>query len=374
MRERLRSAIAETWPALLLAVYAQAEAWTLDQAVSRAAAAGTALVMTLPLLARRRAPLAAMAASIGATFGRELVGVPLNEGVTPILVMLLALYAVGTYAERRRAAAGLAGALLLVLATMALSPAGAADFPFIALFLAGPWGAAVALRVRQERAEALESRVSRAEREADERAARARADERTRIARELHDVVAHSVSVMTIQAGGVRRLLRPEQRREREALESVETTGRQALAELRRLLGLLRDDDGAPGLAPQPSLQHLEALLHHVREAGLPVDLRIEGEPAPLAPGVDLSAYRIVQEALTNTLKHGGEATATVIVRYAADALELEVADDGGGANGANGGGHGLVGMQERAAVYGGQVEAGPREGGFGVRVRLPLT
>jgi signal transduction histidine kinase len=374
MRERLRSAIAETWPALLLAVYAQAEAWTLDQAVSRAAAAGTALVMTLPLLARRRAPLAAMAASIGATFGRELVGVPLNEGVTPILVMLLALYAVGTYAERRRAAAGLAGALLLVLATMALSPAGAADFPFIALFLAGPWGAAVALRVRQERAEALESRASRAEREADERAARARADERTRIARELHDVVAHSVSVMTIQAGGVRRLLRPEQRREREALESVETTGRQALAELRRLLGLLRDDDGAPGLAPQPSLQHLEALLHHVREAGLPVDLRIEGEPAPLAPGVDLSAYRIVQEALTNTLKHGGEATATVIVRYAADALELEVADDGGGANGANGGGHGLVGMQERAAVYGGQVEAGPREGGFGVRVRLPLT
>ncbi len=204
-------------------------------------------------------------------------------------------------------------------------------------------------------------------------AEQAAADERARIARELHDVVAHSVSVMVVQASGVRRLLREEQHRERDALLSVEQIGRQALTEMRRMLGVMRTAEELPSLAPQPGLQHLERLIAQVEEAGLPVTLRVEGRRPELSPGIDLSAYRIVQEGLTNALKHSKGGHAEVVVRYDESSVRLEITDDGAGANG-DGPGHGLVGMRERVALYGGKLDAGPRDGGgYVLRAELPV-
>ena len=223
----------------------------------------------------------------------------------------------------------------------------------------------------------MRARVAAAERERAEAAAQAAAEERARIARELHDVVAHSVSVMVVQTSGVRRLLKEEQHREREALLSVEQIGRQALTEMRRMLGVMRasGEQPAAALAPQPGLQHLDRLIAQVEEAGLPVTLRFEGERRGLSPGVDLSAYRIVQEGLTNVLKHSKGSHADVVVRFDDSAVRLEISDDGVVAPG-NGddNGHGLVGMRERVALYGGTLEAGPRDGGgFVLRAELPV-
>ena len=217
-----------------------------------------------------------------------------------------------------------------------------------------------------------ERRAELAERERDVAAREAVVEERARIARELHDVIAHNVSMMVVQAGAERRLL--ERGSTQEVLESIEQIGRGALTEMRRLVGMLRSDADDP-LAPQPGLDDLPTRVTQVREAGLPVELRIEGEQRELSAGVELSAYRIVQEALTNALKHAGDARAEVRVRYGPDSLELEIADDGAGAAAhASSGGHGLVGMRERAALYGGRLDAGRRaSGGFAVRVVLPI-
>jgi signal transduction histidine kinase len=205
-------------------------------------------------------------------------------------------------------------------------------------------------------------------------AERAVAEERQRIARELHDVVAHSVSVMTVQAGAVRRLLHPDQERERLALETIEATGREALTEMRRLVGLLRDQSATAEFAPQPSMRAIDVLLGTVRESGLPVDLVVEGMPVELAPGVDLAAYRVIQEALTNALKYAGPARACVTVRWKRGELELEIANDGTSEPGGDGGGHGLVGLRERVSLVGGTIESGPRDGGgFVVKAHLPL-
>jgi signal transduction histidine kinase len=213
------------------------------------------------------------------------------------------------------------------------------------------------------------------------------AAERSRIARELHDVVAHSVSVMVVQAGAARRTVAASPGQAATALGQIESTGRQALVELRRLLGLLRDDDGQAtdaALAPQPSLANLESLAAAAREAGLPVEVSVEGEPRPLPAGVDLSAYRIVQEALTNALRHGGSDRARVLVCYREHDLELQIHN--GGVESAGGrqssdsdrpdgrSGHGLIGMRERVAMFGGTLEAGTRPGGgYRVAARLPL-
>ena len=201
----------------------------------------------------------------------------------------------------------------------------------------------------------------------------AAAEERARIARELHDVVAHSMSTIVLEAGAERLNLPESQGSTREALRSIERTGREALAEMRRLVGVLRVEGEETALAPQPSLGQLDDLVERVRRAGLPVEVRTEGPPLELAPGLDISAYRIVQESLTNALKHAGDARATVLLKYAAHSLEIVVSDDGqGGA--ANGGGHGLSGLRERVSVFGGEFEAGPREGrGFVVRAWLPV-
>jgi signal transduction histidine kinase len=239
------------------------------------------------------------------------------------------------------------------------------------------WGIGRIVHGQEERRAAAERHVVRVELEREEQARSAVVEERARIARELHDAVAHSVSVMVLQAGGVRRLLGvdPAREREREALMGIEETGRQAVGELHRMLGILRKSE--PDLAPSPSLRRVDELVEQVRGAGLDTTLEIEGEPAELAPGVDMSAYRIVQEALTNALRYAPGASVGVKVTYGRE-LELEVRDDGARSNGAApatpGSGHGIVGMRERAGLFGGELEAGPvAGGGFLVRARLPL-
>ena len=219
-----------------------------------------------------------------------------------------------------------------------------------------------------------ERRLHLAERERDLAAREAVVEERARIARELHDAVAHSVSMIVVQAGAERSVLDGGPGSTHEVLRTIEQIGRGALTEMRRMVGMLRGSDDDP-LAPQPSLADLPRLAAQVAEAGLPVEVTVEGQPRELPLGIELSAYRIVQEALTNALKHAGDAHATVRIRYSADQLELEVADDGAGTSAAaTGGGHGLVGMRERVALYGGRLDAGHRgERGFTVRVVLPI-
>jgi signal transduction histidine kinase len=244
------------------------------------------------------------------------------------------------------------------------------NFLFGLLIGGGAWTVGRVVRSRTQLAAGLAREAARLE---SERVV-AVSEERARIARELHDVIAHSVSVMVVQAGAAQAVLEQHPERAVESLEAVQETGRQALVEMSRLVGLLRDDSEELGLAPQPGLGELDALVAQVRTAGLPVEVRIEGLQRKVSLGVDLSAYRVIQEALTNALKHAGRARAEVTVRFEHDALEVEVLDDGPGCMNAHSGGHGLAGMRERVSVFGGEFVAGPLPGGgFAVRARLPL-
>jgi signal transduction histidine kinase len=335
------------------------------------------LAIVLPLLARRRFPFGApvaMGVAAALTSFVDQTVVP-YDGVT-FLVGCAALFLVGSLRDRSQAVTGLAvaeGILAVVVYNDPRSSVG--NFIVGSIIFTIVWTIAFGVGRKSVEADEAKGRAARAEREREVRARSAVTEERARIARELHDVVGHSVSVMTVQASAVRRLLRPEQQREREALLIVEQTGREALAEMRRMVGVLRRPEEAPALAPQPSLEHLGKLVEQAREAGLPVDLRVEGEPLPLPAGVDLTAYRLVQEGLTNALKHARAERAQVLVRYSDGDIEVTVSDDGQGAGSGDGGGHGLVGMRERVAVYGGELEAGPRpEGGYRLRARLPLA
>jgi signal transduction histidine kinase len=334
-----------------------------------------ALGPTLPLVWRRRAPLVVLvvvAASIAIADATYEIA---NNASSPFAGLLVAAYASGAYTSRRD---GWIGGGLIGAMTLAMAISNGEDVIGDALFIGGilfaVWGAAMVVRSRQELARALAARTVELEHEREENAKLAVAEERARIARELHDVVAHNLAMMIMQAGGERRVIGDERPETSAVLETIEDTGRAAMAEMRRLLGMLRSADDELALAPQPSLRYLDDLVVQVREAGMPVDLRIEGEPRPIAPGIDLSAYRIVQEALTNALKHAGPARARVTVRYGKHELDIEIADDGaGGANGGPGG-HGLVGMRERVALFGGNLAAGQRlDGGYAVRARLPL-
>ena len=234
------------------------------------------------------------------------------------------------------------------------------------------WLIGLLVRRPVQRAITAEERAAQLEEEQAAAAHQAVLDERQRIARELHDIIAHSVSVMTVQAGAVRRRLTGDQETERESLLAVERTGREAMAEMRRLVGLLREDDAAPSYGPQPGMQTIETLIGTVRGAGLPVELDVEGTSRELPPGVDLAAYRVVQEALTNALKHAGPARAWVRVHWGTEELTLEVANDG--RNAPEGNGYGHVGMQERLRLYGGRLESGARpEGGYVVRAHVPI-
>ena len=336
-----------------------------------------AVAWTLPLFARRRFPVAAPAATL-ILLGVQVAiwdhSVPYSFGA-----YMMALIATSQFGLLGLTVRGLAGAALtaLVIAFAVLrNPEGdAADVVFVTAIAAVAWLIGFAFYERNRRTVELTERAERAERARDSEARAAAAEERARIAREMHDVVAHSLSVMVVQAEAAEAMLDADPERARQPLAAVQETGRGALTELRRMLGVLREmADEGPALAPQPGLSGLDELARQVREAGLPVSVRVEGEPRPLSPGIDLSAYRIVQEGLTNALKHAGPATAEVVVRYGPRDLVLEVRDDGRGRAASNGGGHGLLGMRERVALYGGDLTAGPRpEGGFALTARLPL-
>jgi signal transduction histidine kinase len=336
-------------------------------------------VLATVIVARRRFPFAGPAAYWPLGAGIAFVDpILLPSAESFFAVGLATAFLLGNVRDARKAGIGLA-VILTSTAILASQIPGhtTAQVIFIPLDFAICWFAGFVFRRSADQAQAAEARVIVAERDREADALRAVVEERTRIARELHDVVGHSVSVMTVQTSGVRRLLRPEQEQEREALLAVERTGREALAEMRRVVGALRDPEGGPALAPQPSLRRIDTLVAHARETGLPVDLEIQGEPVPLPASVDLTAYRLVQEGLTNTIKHASAKHADVRVRYDRDHVEIEVSDDGRGLDGkaSTAGGHGLVGMRERVSIYGGELEAGARaEGGYRLRARLPVT
>jgi signal transduction histidine kinase len=335
------------------------------------------VAIVAPLFARRRFPFGAPVAVVIAVVATTILDDQLvpNNFIT-FLAGISAVFLMALLRDWRQAIAGLAiifGAEGFVART---DPnGGIGDFFFSNLVFGVVWIVGFSLGRKFEEGEEAKERAAKAEREREERARAAVAEERARIARELHDVVGHSVSVMTVQASGVRRLLQPEQEREREALLVVERTGREALAEMRRMVGVLRRPEEAPALAPQPSLDHLNRLVEQAREAGLPVELHIEGQAIQLPAGVDLTAYRLVQEGLTNVVKHAQATRAEVLVNYGDGYLEVTVKDNGQGVGNGDGGGHGLVGMRERVSVYGGDLDAGPQpSGGYQLRAKLPLT
>jgi signal transduction histidine kinase len=361
----------DTLVAIALALFVQQDIWGSGDyfSASKAIYVPAALLMTLPLAFRRRAPLAVATVVMGAVVAEAFA---VGSAPTPdsqLVGWLLAIYSVAAHCDRVAAAIG--GALSLAAGLIWI---GFDDFFFPLVVFGGAWFAGRLVRQHQLYAEAVEQRAAALERERDANVRAAAAEERARIARELHDLLSHSVSVMVVQAAAERNALGSDRAAPGQALEAIERTGRQALAEMRRLFTLLRS--GAPAdLAPQPTLAELDALVEQVRKAGVPVELRVQGEADAVPPGVALCAYRIVQEALTNVIKHAGPARASVVVRYAGDSLELEVADDGKGArtDGSHPG-HGLAGMRDRVALYGGEFDAGLRNGGgFLVRARLPL-
>jgi len=297
--------------------------------------------------------------------------------------VLLMIYTVAAHVDRPRslqigAVIGLALVAVMIVGVVAEDE----DLPAIAvvgnsIIFATAWTIGDSVRNRQAYLAEVEARADRAERDRERAAEQAVHDERARIARELHDVVAHSVSVMVVQASAGRRVLDRDPARAAEAMEVVERTGRTALEELRRLLGVLRADGSGAATQPQPTAGDVAALVEQWRDAGLEVDLRTVGEPPPLSAGVGLTVYRVVQEALTNVMKHAGPARAEVVVRYGDD-IRIDVLDDGRGpvrASALPSGGQGLIGMRERVELFGGELSVGPRPGGgFRVQATIPVA
>ncbi len=350
-----------------------------------------AIGLAVPVVFRRANPIGSYAVAVVAG------GIQVALDIRPIatdLAILILLYTLAAYCSRRVSVWGLAvclagSAIGLVRwiefggqPALGSGPDVLGKLTTGAVVLAGPalaaWVLGDSMRYRRAYYANLEDRAARLERERDAQARVAAVAERARIARELHDVIAHNVSVMVVQADGASYALATDPAQAKQALAAISATGRQALAEMRRLLGVLRrEEEGArQARAPQPGIGELGELLDQARTAGLPVSFTVEGVPQPLPGGAALAAYRIVQESLTNTRKHAGPvASASVLLRYSADALELTITDDGRGAPVPDGAGHGLTGMRERVAMFGGSVAAGPRPGGgFEVIATIPLT
>ena len=343
--------------------------------VNAVAAAG----VTLPIAWRRPYPL--LVAPLMVAFlpwQAALDGDLFENAVTPVLTIPMAVYSLAVLLGRRRSVLGFVATLaLLWIGLVIADEANADNFVFSLVIVGGPFLVGRIVNARILLARELREKTARLEREQREGAKLAVAQERARIAREMHDVVAHNLSVMVVQSSAARRMIERNPERAREALTSVEHTGREALAEMRRMLEMLRGDDEDVALTPQPSIDELDSLLERARAAGLDVDLRVEGERRRVQSSVDLSCFRIVQEALTNTIKHSGAEHASVRLRYGPAQVEVDVVDDGRGVRpeeAPNGSGHGLVGMRERVAMHGGHLEAGYRAGGgFAVRATLPL-
>jgi len=404
----------EYWFELLMAVLAVAGMLELVVGRNSAGAPSASLWLSIPLVAvlvmplflRRRFPFAAPVAYWLVAAALTFVDGVLLPFIGSLGVVGLATaFLLGNLRDEKQAGVGLAvvvGSILVVVANIPGAQT-TSELVFIPLRFVVAWVAGYALREREEQVEAAEMRATLAERDREaaemratlaerdreaaemratlaerEREAAARvavAEERARIARELHDIVAHAMSVMVLQVGAVRHRLPHVREDDRDALGRVEQAGRTALAEMRRLLGAMRTDGEGVELGPQPGLDRLPSLFEDIDRAGLPVHLHLDGDPLPVPRAIDLSAYRIVQEALTNTLKHAGASHADVTIRHRADGIELQVLDDGAGTAATNGHGHGLVGIRERVKIYGGHMTAGPvpEGGGFLLNARLPI-
>jgi signal transduction histidine kinase len=328
--------------------------------------------VAVPYYFRRHAPVAVLLTSevcvVALTVGDY------QTGAAPY-VLLVGVYTVAAWCSTRERAIG-AGAVvigLIIVAVVGIPGGNGAGIAFQFFVFAAAYLFGSTVRNRRLYSEQLEARANALERERNEETRRALAEERLRIAQELHDVVAHSMGVIAVQAGVGAHVMDTEPGEAKKSLEAISRTSRSTLAEIRRMLGVLREDEEV-SYGPTPGLADLDRLVRDVESAGLHAEIRVQGRTTELPPGVDLTAYRIVQEALTNVLKHAGPATATVVIGYEDKALRVEILDDGRGLNGRAGpGGHGLVGMRERVGVYGGSFEAGPRTGGgFRVGIRLP--
>lgn len=333
-------------------------------------------LVVLSLLARRRLPFAAPAALWLLVAALSFIDGRLAPSVVAVfLAGMGSAVLLGALEDPMQCRVGLAVVVGSALIVVYNAPdRQGTTFVFIPLLFAICWLGGFALHSRVEQAEAAEARAAQAEHERDAAARIAVAEERARIARELHDIVAHAVSVMVLQVGAVRHRLPEPLSEDADALRAVEQAGRDALAEMRRLLGAMRADEDDLELAPQPGLDGLDSLIAAVGRAGLPVELHVDGRPVRLARAIDLSAYRIVQEGLTNALKHAHARHADVTLRYAPHELRIEVRDDGAGLASGNGQGHGLVGVRERVKIFGGEMTAGPAPGGgFVLTTQLPL-
>jgi signal transduction histidine kinase len=383
--ERLAAWSRRYWPELLIAFAAVAtvvQVLLADDGVrvpdlSPGLAAVLSALIVLPLLARRRLPFAAplalwvLAAAFSFVDG-ELVTFALGVYAAG----LASAFMLGTSRDLREGRIGLVTIIGCSAILMYNDPSDApGDVVLLPAVFALAWVAGLVHRNRTVQAETAEQRAEHAERERETATRIAVAEERARIARELHDIVAHAMSVMVLQVGAVRHRLPRELAEEDEALHDVESTGRTALGEMRRLLGAIRSDGENAELAPQPGLDRLETLLDDVRKAGLRVELEVDGDPVALPHGIDVSAYRIVQEGLTNTLKHAHAREALVRIGYGGDELRIDVRDDGSGVASGDGLGHGLIGIRERVSIYGGEMTAATGgDGGFVLTTRLPIT
>jgi signal transduction histidine kinase len=356
-----RTLRATAWHALvlLLVVSVLLELATSDQDIPLALAVPIGVAMTVPLVWGREYPRAVGGVVLGSWVVQTHAGDWTLEPQAELLPVCLVFWCLGAYLARAQAVWSLLAALGLLLAH---EPGDAVvQFPL----MAGVFAAGRLMRSRDQLARALELEREHVQQYA-------AAEERARIARELHDVVGHSISLMTVQAGAERMALGPDERRTAEVLGKIEETGRRTMQEMRRLLGVLRTDGDDPSLSPQPGLGRVDELVDRVRGAGLAVEVATEGEPAELSPGLDISAYRIVQEALTNVLRHAEARAVRVLISHGPDELVIDVSDDGSAARG-GGRGHGLTGMRERVAVFGGSLDAGPQpNGGWRVVARLP--
>jgi signal transduction histidine kinase len=366
--------------------------WGTSSGLSSFLAVLLTLLVILPLAVRRRYSLGVLIFMTLAVIAFREFNIPESPFIK--YALLLAFFNAGAYgrARFRKWVRGISALLVIGLLTYSIFfQQQDAEVPtqtilyqisviLLDVFLfAAAWWIGEVFRTRNQRELELQERTRQLEKERDENARRAVMDERVRIARELHDVVAHHVSVMGIQAGAARRILKQQPEKANDVLSQIEASSRQAVAELQRLLGFLREQNQVDDISPQPSLKQLDVLFNQMRLTGLSISVKIEGEEKPLPPGVDLSAYRIVQEALTNTLKHAGPVSANVTIRYLGDAVELEIKDNGPkvpiSEATQESKGRGLIGMRERVSLHGGEFQAGSLpEGGFIVKAKLPLT
>ena len=334
-----------------------------------------AVFMTLPLLWRRLFPLA-VALTVTASFSAQtLLGVPHNAQLASLVAVLVASYSVGCHCETRHAIWGLAVILALAMATVPANPGWEiADFGFAGLVVVGAWGVGRLVRSRTVEARTHESRAEALAAAGEERARQAIEAERRRIARELHDIVAHGLSLMVLQAGAAEEVIKSDPSRAIGPLRTIQETGRQALTDMKVLLGVLRGSESDEGLRPQPGIGDIALLVDQVKATGLNVEMSVEGAPQPVGAGIALSAYRVVQEALTNVMKHAPDASVSVRLRYGYRLLDVEVTNTTARSNRQPGQESGLRGMRERVELFGGTLEARPTtEGGFRVHASLPL-